>query len=38
VSQPGVEPDGVKTFDEAVALRGALGHLRGSQLMDLLLK
>ena len=38
VCQPGVEPDGVQTFDEAAAPRGALGFLKGSALMDLLLK
>ena len=37
VSQPGVAPDSVKTFDESAARRGALGHLAGSDLMDLLL-
>ena len=34
----GVEPDGVQTFDEIAAPKGALGHLQGSGLMDLLLK
>jgi 2,3-bisphosphoglycerate-independent phosphoglycerate mutase len=38
VCQPGVPPDGVQTFDEAAATRGMLGYLRGSDLMDLLLK
>ena len=38
VSQPGVPPDGVQTFDETAACRGALGYLKGSDLMDLLLK
>lgn len=38
VSQPGVAPDGIRTFDEAAAPRGALGHMKGSDLMDLLLK
>ncbi|NLG00309.1 MAG: cofactor-independent phosphoglycerate mutase [Lentisphaerae bacterium] len=38
VYQPGVEPDDVKTFDESAARRGALGTLKGSALMDLLLK
>ena len=38
VCQPGVLPDGVQTFDEAAARRGSLGHLKGSDLMDLLLK
>ncbi|MDD4017319.1 MAG: cofactor-independent phosphoglycerate mutase [Kiritimatiellae bacterium] len=38
VCQPGVEPDGVQTFDEAAALKGSLGRLWGSGLMDLLLK
>ena len=36
--QPGVEPDGVKTFDEHAALKGSLGHLKGGDLMDILLK
>jgi 2,3-bisphosphoglycerate-independent phosphoglycerate mutase len=38
VCQPGVPPDGVQTFDEAAAPKGALGRLWGSGLMDLLLK
>jgi len=38
VCQPGVEPDGVQTFDEIAAPKGALGRLWGSGLMDLLLK
>ncbi|OQC27728.1 MAG: cofactor-independent phosphoglycerate mutase [Verrucomicrobia bacterium ADurb.Bin070] len=38
VYQPGVEPDDVETFDESAARRGALGALKGSALMDLLLK
>ena len=38
VSQPGVPPDGVQTFDETAARQGALGYLKGSDLMDLLLK
>ena len=38
VCQPGVPPDGVQTFDEIVAPKGALGYLKGSGLMDLLLK
>jgi 2,3-bisphosphoglycerate-independent phosphoglycerate mutase len=37
VYQPGVDPDGVETFDEAAAKKGALGHLQGRALMDLLL-
>ena len=38
VCQPGVEPDQVQTFDEIAARHGALGNLKGSELMDLLLK
>ena len=38
VSQPGVAPDGVQTFDEVAAFTGSLGLLKGSDLMDLLLK
>ncbi len=38
VYQPGVPPDGVTTFDEASALKGDIGRLWGSGLMDLLLK
>ena len=38
VCQPGVEPDGIQTFDELSAPKGALGRLWGSGLMDLLLK
>lgn len=38
VRQPGNRPDGVRTFDEAAAPKGALGLLRGPALMDLLLK
>ena len=38
VYQPGVEPDGVESFDEIAAPKGALGRLWGSKLMDLLLK
>jgi 2,3-bisphosphoglycerate-independent phosphoglycerate mutase len=38
VSQPGVAPDGVRTFDESAAPKGELGRLWGSGLMDLLLK
>ncbi len=38
VCQPGVPPDGVQTFDEVAAPKGALGYLKGSGLMDLLLK
>ncbi|MBP5319369.1 MAG: 2,3-bisphosphoglycerate-independent phosphoglycerate mutase [Kiritimatiellae bacterium] len=37
VYQPGNRPDAVITFDEAAALRGDLGFLKGSDLMDLLL-
>jgi len=38
VYQPGIEPDDVETFDESAARRGTLGALKGSALMDLLLK
>ena len=38
VYQPGVEPDDVETFDESAARRGTLGALKGSALMNLLLK
>lgn len=38
VCQPGVEPDGVQTFDESAAPKGSIGRLWGSGLMDLLLK
>ena len=37
VWQPGNMPDAVMTFDEVTALNGSLGHLKGSDLMDLLL-
>jgi 2,3-bisphosphoglycerate-independent phosphoglycerate mutase len=37
VWQPGNIPDAVETFDEFAALKGSLGHLKGSELMDLLL-
>jgi 2,3-bisphosphoglycerate-independent phosphoglycerate mutase len=37
VWQPGNAPDAVHTFDEVAALKGSLGHLKGSELMDLLL-
>jgi 2,3-bisphosphoglycerate-independent phosphoglycerate mutase len=37
VWQPGNTPDAVETFDESAALKGSLGHLKGSELMDLLL-
>ena len=38
VCQPGAAPDGVQTFDEIAAPKGKLGRLKGSDLMDLLLK
>lgn len=38
VSQPGNEADGVLAYGEAEALRGSLGALKGSELMDVLLK
>ena len=37
VWQPHVAPDGVQAYDESVAQHGALGLLKGSGLMDLLL-
>ncbi len=36
VCDPDFAPDGIATFDEIVAPSGALGHLKGSQFMDLL--
>ena len=33
---PGLEPDGVQTFDEFAAPRGALGALFGPELMEFL--
>lgn len=36
--RPGMAPDGVQTFDEAAALEGSLGLIKGADLMDLLLK
>ncbi len=37
VYQPGVAPDAVAAYDEIGCPQGALGHLEGSALMDLLL-
>ena len=37
VYQPGVAPDAVAAYDEIGCPQGALGHLAGSDLMDLLL-
>ena len=37
VYQPGVAPDAVATYDEIGCPQGALGHLEGGALMDLLL-
>jgi 2,3-bisphosphoglycerate-independent phosphoglycerate mutase len=37
VYQPGETPDAVQTYDEIAAPTGALGHLKGGELMDLLL-
>ena len=37
VYQPGVPPDDVAVYDEVACLGGGLGHLSGSDLMDLLL-
>jgi 2,3-bisphosphoglycerate-independent phosphoglycerate mutase len=38
VWQPGVKPDAVAVFDEVAARRGALKHLKGADLMNLLLR
>jgi len=38
VYQPGVPADGLLQFDEVTALKGSLGLLKGSDLMDLLFK
>jgi len=38
VCQPGVAPDRIQTFDEIATPKGELGFLKGSDLMDLLLK
>ena len=38
VCQPGNTPDAVTAYGEAAALNGALGALKGGELMDLLLK
>ena len=35
--QPGEAPDAVQTYDEIAAQAGALGHLKGGELMDLIL-
>ena len=37
VYQPGETPDAVETYDEVACLKGALGLLKGGELMDLLL-
>jgi len=37
VYQPGEVPDAVRTYDEIAAQAGALGYLKGGDLMDLLL-
>jgi len=37
VCQPGVAPDSVMAYDEASALGGSLGALKGGELMDVLL-
>lgn len=37
VCGPGIRPDGVQTYDEAAALQGALGAMKGADLMNLLL-
>ncbi|MDX9868203.1 MAG: cofactor-independent phosphoglycerate mutase [Kiritimatiellia bacterium] len=38
VWQPGVTPDSVEVFDETAARHGALKHLKGADLMNLLLR
>ena len=38
VCQPGVAPDAVASYGETAALGGALGAMKGAELMDLLLK
>ncbi len=38
VWQPGVEPDSVDVYDEVSCRSGSLGQMKGSELMDLLLK
>jgi 2,3-bisphosphoglycerate-independent phosphoglycerate mutase len=38
VWQPGVAPDAVQVYDEESVKSGALGYMKGSDLMDLLLK
>lgn len=38
VWQPGVEPDAVQVYDEESVKTGTLGYMKGSDLMDLLLK
>jgi len=38
VLQPGIEPDCVQTYDEESVKEGSLGLMKGSDLMDLLLK
>jgi len=37
VAQPGIEPDAVAVYSETEAPKGALGALKGGELMDLLL-
>jgi len=36
VRRPGLAPDAVSCFDEIACRQGALGAMRGSELMDLL--
>ena len=38
VWQPGVEPDSVQVYDEDSVKNGSLGYMKGSDLMDLLLR
>lgn len=38
VWQPGIAPDGVQAYDEVLCRSGSLGQMKGSELMDLLLK
>lgn len=34
----GLQPDNVATYDEVTALQGSLGHLQGTELMQLMMK
>ncbi len=37
IYQPGVPPDDVQSYDEIASPKGCLGHLKGGDLMDILL-